>query len=76
MSNKKQISVEWLVEVMLKHDKSFKEFYGSEIEQVKAMHRNEIEMAYINGQQLNSKSLTNLMIIENAESYYEQTFKK
>jgi hypothetical protein len=35
----KQTAVEWLVEQIMKHDKSFLEFYGAEIEQAKEMER-------------------------------------
>lgn len=34
-----QTSVEWLIKEILKHDKSFVEFYGAEIEQAKEIHK-------------------------------------
>lgn len=48
--------------------------FETDFERAEEMHKKEIEMAYINGQQVNSKSLTSLMMIENAESYYHETF--
>lgn len=48
--------------------------FETDFERAEEMHKKEIEMAYINGQQLNSESLTSLMMIENAESYYNETF--
>ena len=42
MSNNKQSSIDKFIEAIMKHDKSFKEFYGAEIEQAKAMHKEEI----------------------------------
>ena len=35
----KQTAVEWLVEQIMKHDKSFLEFYGAEINQAKDMEK-------------------------------------
>ena len=35
----KQTSVEWLVNALVKHDRTFREFYGAEIEQAQAMER-------------------------------------
>lgn len=46
MEKKKQSSIDWLVEAIMKYDKSFKEFYGAEIEQAKAMHEEEIMEAH------------------------------
>ena len=49
MSNNKQISIDKFIEAIMKHDKSFKEFYGAEIEQAKAMNKEEIENTYAEG---------------------------
>ena len=46
------------------------------LEQAKAMHQQEVETSHIMGQGLHAKSLTNLMIRDNAESYYNETYKK
>ena len=35
----KQTAVEWLVNEIIKHDKSFAEYYGAEIEQAKEMEK-------------------------------------
>lgn len=35
----KQTAVEWLVNALVKHDRTFREFYGAEIEQAKEMER-------------------------------------
>ena len=42
MSNKQQTAVEQLVSFILKHDKSFLEFYKSEIEQAKEMEKDQM----------------------------------
>jgi hypothetical protein len=43
MANKLVTAVEWLLEQIMKHDKSFLEFYGAEIEQAKQMEKKEKE---------------------------------
>ena len=43
MSNNKPSSIDKFIEAIMKHDKSFKEFYRAEIEELKAMHKEEIE---------------------------------
>ena len=65
MSNKKQSSVEWL-------ENQLKERYSlmnSEplFEQAKAMHKEEIESAYIEGHSIYGENT-------NAEQYYNETF--
>jgi hypothetical protein len=42
MSNNKQSSIDKFVEAIMKHDKSFEEFYKAEIDEAKAMHELEI----------------------------------
>ena len=42
----KQTAVEWLVNALVKHDRTFREFYGAEIEQAQAMEREQIEDAW------------------------------
>ena len=74
MTNKKQSSIEWLIDY-IKNLEQYDYITIQELEaKAKAMHKEEIEMAYINGQQVNSKSLTSLMMMENSESYYNETF--
>ena len=69
----KQNSIEFLFEKLWDTPKDKFE-WNAILKQAKAMHKEEIEMAYINGQQVNSKSLTSLMMMENSESYYNETF--
>jgi hypothetical protein len=78
MTNKKQSSVEQMWEELDNlipfKDNATAQKFSDILDKYKAMHKEEIEMAYINGQQVNSKSLTSLMMIENSESYYNETF--
>jgi hypothetical protein len=66
---KKQTAVEWLVKELLKHDKSFLEFYAAEISQAKAMEKEQIIQfadkydAYV----VQGGTLT-------AEQYYNKTY--
>lgn len=72
---KKQSSIEFAIEKITQFMTEENDFeLGLIAEKLKAMHKEEVEMAYVNGQQVNSKSLSDLMIIENAESYYIETF--
>ena len=64
-----QTSVEWFINEILKHDKSFVEFYGAEIEQAKAIHQAEIIESHLDGQSLVSCK------DEYAEQYYNDKFK-
>jgi hypothetical protein len=50
MSNDKQSSVEWLVEILGKYNEEMVFLYQNEIEQAKAMHEVEIRMAFYDGQ--------------------------
>ena len=66
-----QTSVEWFIKEILKHDKSFVEFYGAEIEQLKEKHKAEIEEAY------NHRNITTLLgRLLTAEQYYNETYGK
>ena len=49
MSNNKQSSVEWLVEILGKYNEEMVFLYQNEIEQAKAMHKEEIEASYSDG---------------------------
>ena len=44
-------------------------------EQAKQMEKQQIIDANYDGQRLHAKSVTNLMLQDNAESYYNETFK-
>jgi hypothetical protein len=73
MSNKKQSSVEWLIE-------NAEDFFGnllapSIIEQAKAMHEKEITDAYGNGSNNGYMYAMEKSMIISREQYYEQTFE-
>ena len=68
----KQTAVDWLAnEIITRYDKSFLEFYGSEIALAKEVERQQIEDAfeigYVNGA---DHSWSN-----DGEKYYNETFK-
>lgn len=68
-------AVEFLVETITsKHDKSFIEFYKAEIEQAKAIEKNQIVLAFINGD--NSDCLEEENSLLYALAYYNEKFKK
>jgi len=58
-------AVEWLVEQIMKHDKSFLHFYGAEIEQAKEMEKEQIIDAYE----------TSHISMMTAEQYYRETYE-
>ena len=67
-------AVEFLVETITsKHDKSFIEFYKAEIEQARAIEKNQIVLAFINGD--NSDCLEEDSLLY-ALAYYNEKFKK
>ena len=71
----KQSSIEWLAYEINVHLNFDQRLYLKELlEQAKAMHRGEIEYANYYGQSLHAKYTTDLMMRENAEYYYEETF--
>ena len=49
MSNNKQSSVEWLVEILGKYNEEMVFLYQNEIEQAKAMHNKEMKEMYLKG---------------------------
>ena len=49
MSNNKQSSIDWLVEILGKYNEEMVFLYQNEIEQAKAMHKEEIEASYSDG---------------------------
>jgi hypothetical protein len=65
MESKSVTAIEWLVEQIMKHDKSFLEFYGAEIEQAKEMEKQQIIDAHISGYDSSGGS---------AKDYYNETF--
>ena len=66
MSNNKQSSVEWLVEILGKYNEEMVFLYQNEIEQAKAMHKEEIRKAYCYGEYYKDAKLTT--------DYYNETF--
>jgi hypothetical protein len=72
MTNNKQSSVEYLIEHLLPKALTVEQYYH--IEQAKAMHKEEMMDAYFFGQRLHAKSITNTMMEENSEQYYNETF--
>ncbi len=61
-------AVEKFIENILKHDKSFVEFYNAEIQQAKEMEKQQIMEAYDYGQAIPP--------FDYAEKYYNETYKK
>ena len=49
MSNNKQSSIDWLVEILGKYNEEMVFLYQNEIEQAKAMHKEEHKSTYIEG---------------------------
>ena len=70
MSNNKQSSIEWLFEQY----KLIGMLTTAQFEKAKAMHKEEIMDANFYGQRLHAKSVTNTMMEDNAEQYYNETF--
>ena len=68
MSNNKQSSVEWLVEILGKYNEEMVFLYQNEIEQAKAMHKEEIENAYREGW------MENIRCKHTPNRYYNETF--
>ena len=66
--DKKKTAVEWVVEEIIKHDKSFAKYYGAEIDQAIEMEKQQIIDAYRDGGYIKFKKLS--------EQYYNETFNK
>jgi hypothetical protein len=65
MSNNKQSSIDWLVEILGKYNEEMVFLYQNEIEQAKAMHKEEHKSTYIEG-------FTDG--VPKFEKYYNETF--
>jgi hypothetical protein len=84
MSNKQSSSIDWFAKeswklrVELEDEKISLGEYANKYyqlkEQAKAMHKEEIMDANFYGQRLHAKSVTNTMMEDNAEQYYNETF--
>jgi stalled ribosome alternative rescue factor ArfA len=70
----RQTAVEWLVEQIMKHDKSFLEFYGAEIEQAKQMEKQQMKDAALCSS--TKHPIFRKLFEEQFEQYYKKTFKK
>ena len=68
MSNNKQSSVEWLAEIIRFANKELYAEMFDEIEQAKAMHKEEIKEALIDG------SMNSTLIEYRIPQYYNETF--
>lgn len=68
-----QTSIEWLIKEILKYDKSFVEFYGSEIEQAKEKRKEEIKKDFIAGMEFIPVDPNRYD--EDAEQYYNETYR-
>jgi hypothetical protein len=73
MSNKKQTAVDFLINQILKYDKSFLEFYRAEIEQAKEMEKQHIIDAWTDGKYCNT--IGNEINYEDGEQYYNENYE-
>lgn len=64
---KKMTAVEWLVNALVKHDRTFREFYGAEIEQAKQLEKQQIVDA-VDGHPIQNRNL-------DGEQYYLETYE-
>ena len=71
-NQKKQTAVEW-IEDSIQLDMTIMEVLGL-IRQAKEMEKEQIMDANFYGQRLHAKSVTNTMMENNAEGYYNETF--
>ena len=71
---KKQTAVEWLVEQIFFNRKYITYEESIVFEKAKAMEKEQLIEAYADGQYLNSVSLTKRMCLDNAESYFNETY--
>ena len=74
MSNNKQSSIEWLVEILGKYNEEMVFLYQNEIEQAKAMHKEEITKAFDEGQEYEYQYHINSTPKFDSETYYNETF--
>ena len=81
MSNNKQSSVEWLVEILGKYNEEMVFLYQNEIEQAKAMHKDEIKNAqmdmfiHLNNLPYGLEYLEKRQSAEDfSQQYYNETF--
>jgi len=73
--NKQQTAVDWLINEILKHDKSFVEFYGAEISQAKEMDKKQKIAAYQQGVTDEYGDSLDFSNDTQAEEYYNETYE-
>jgi 3-methyladenine DNA glycosylase AlkD len=72
MSNQKT-AVEWLSEQLMKHDNSFLEFYGAEIEESKQIEKQQMKDAALCSS--TKHPIFRKLFEEQFEQYYNEIFK-
>jgi hypothetical protein len=68
-------AVEWLIENILKHDKSFVEFYNAEIEQALEMEKQQIIDAHGVKTTRGERQGISFWESKTGEQYYNETYK-
>lgn len=71
---KQQTAVEWLINKHFGGIENVTPDFKKHIEQAKEMEKQQIINANFDGQRLHAKSVTNLMMEDNAEQYYNEIF--
>lgn len=74
-NNMVETSIDWFIKEILKHDKSFVEFYGAEIEQAKEKHKEETMDAFQAGKWDWSTHVNHGKNSMDPAEYYNETFK-
>jgi hypothetical protein len=74
-NNMVETSIDWFIKEILKHDKSFVEFYGAEIEQAKEKHKDETMDAFQAGKWDWSTHVNHGKNSMDPAEYYNETFK-
>lgn len=75
MSNDKQSSVEWLVEKLGKYNEEMVFLYQNEIEQAKAMHREEHGQTWDKSlDNLKARGMNEMRAYTDFDNYYKETF--
>ena len=75
-NNMVETSIDWFIKEILKHDKSFVEFYGAEIEQAKEKHKEETMDAFQAGKWDGYENkVCGAKQFKDPAEYYNETFK-
>jgi len=70
--SKQKTAVKWLVEQIMKHDKSFLEFYGAEIEQANKIFEQQMKDAALCSS--TKHPIFRKLFEEQFEQYYNETY--